>query len=157
MSRNSSKTGRQDRSTIYGVFLIFALLPTAFSVAFEHTPRGIASVQPWLMVVFPVVLLIAARFIPPMWDRSPVVAMSLVMVAAGAAIGFCWRTFDLLGFIGLTGTVQWMASAVVASAYFLFGLVMGHLRARTSTRHDNGLHPSRSGSAPAVVRERVRH
>lgn len=129
-----SSSRKQDGSTLYGVFAIVALLPAAFSVAFEHSARGSASVQPWLMALFPLVLLVAARFIPPAWGRSRAGAWALVGVAVVAAGVFSWHLAGLLGHLGVTGAVRWVAPVVIAAMYGVFGAVMGWIRQRSAIR-----------------------
>ena len=155
MPGNGSKVGKQDRSILYGVFLILAMLPAAFSVAFEYSARGISSAAPWVTVLFPFVLLVAARFIPSVWVGFRPAAWGLVAVAVAAGAGFCWHLSGLFGFLGVTGAVQWAAPVVIVVMYGLFGVLMGHLRSRTTS---SGYANSRREAVPAVVaRERVKH
>lgn len=134
MSSYGSRSGRQDRSTLYGVFAIVALLPAAFSVAFEHSARGVTSVQPWLTALFPLVLLVAARFVPPAWSRSRAGAWALVGIAVVAGGGFCWHLSGLLGHLGVTGPARFGAPIVIAAMYGAFGAVMGRIRQRAAIR-----------------------
>ena len=156
MPRNGAR--KQDRSTLYGAFAIIAMLPTAFSVAFEYSARGVSSAAPWLMALFPFVLLVAARFLPPAWTRSRLAAWGLVAVAVAAGAVFCWHLSGLLSFLGVAGVMRFVAPVVIAVMYGAFGALMGHIRNRTSTSsygYDNGLH--RNGSTRTVAaRERVR-
>ena len=110
------------------MFAILALLPTAFSVSFEYSARGIASGRPWLMSVFPMVLLLAARFYPPASRRSNVLAWLVVAVGAVAGGLFCADMAGLLGFLGVTAVMTFLVPFAVMVMYTLFGVAIGKAR-----------------------------
>jgi len=131
MSRHTAGK-KSDRSTLYGVFIMVALLPTAFSVAYEYSATGITSGRPWLVSLPPLVLLIAARFIPTAWSRSIVGTWLLTGLATVAGAGFVWHLSGLLGFLGVVGPVRIAVPVGIAVLYGGFGALMGFIRDRAS-------------------------
>lgn len=134
MPSYGSRSSKQDRSSLYGVFAIVAMLPTAFSVAYEYSARGVMSVQSWLTALFPLVLLLVVRFIPTMWRRSRAGVWALLGVAVATGGLFVWHLSGLLGYLGVTGPVRVVAPAVIAALYGGFGALMGWIRQRATTR-----------------------
>jgi hypothetical protein len=122
---------------VYGIFLILSLLPTAFAVAFEYSARGISSGRPWLMALFPLVMLVGSRFgLPAARLRSgiPLLLLCVVIVSAGAL--FCQDMAGLLGFLGVHNVIRFIAPVAIALMYVAFGVAMGGVRSPGNARHE---------------------
>ena len=132
-------TGRQDKVTIFGVFAILALLPTAFSVAFEFDATGLTSGRTWLVALLPMLLLVACRFIPTVWHRSRIGRWNLLTVATIAGLGFMWHLIGLFGFLAANPSVGYLAPVALAGMYAGFGLFIGRAHTRPTGGHSAGV------------------
>src|SRR5262245_6897443 len=124
MSRNVSQAANQERSALYGAFVVLALLPSLFCVAFALGVGGVASDRAWLTARYPVVLLVVARFIPTAWHRSRLLGWVLIAGAAAAGVLLWWHMGDLLGVLGLTSAIRLIVPAVLVVTYATFAIVV---------------------------------
>jgi hypothetical protein len=141
---------KRDRSTIYGVFAILALLPTAFEVAYQYSATGITSGRPWLVSLFPFVLLVAMRFVPTVWHWSIVARGMLVAVGAVASGLFAVHLYGFLGFLGVSSAARYGVPLAISMMYSLFGLAVGHAidRASRHAPHPGNTMPHRADDEP---------
>jgi hypothetical protein len=137
--RNS---GKPDRVTIFGVFAILALLPTAFSVAYEFNASGPTQGRTWLTALPPFALLVATRFIPSVWRRSRAGRWALITVAIVASAAFMWHMTGLFGFLAAIAWMHYLAPVAFVVLYAGFGLIIGRAHSRPSYGY------ARRGRAP---------
>src|SRR5262245_56338616 len=139
MSRNVSQAANQERSALYGAFVVLALVPSLFCVAFALGVGvgGVASGRAWLTALYPMVLLVVARFIPSAWRRSRLMGWVLIAGAAAAGVLLWWHMGELLGVLGLTSVMRLVVPAVLVVMYATFAIVVGSQAAqRSGISHD---------------------
>jgi len=97
------------------------------------------------MASFPMVLLVATRFIPAVWHRSRPGRWTLVGLAVAAGLAFCWHMTGLFGFLTASPSVRYLAPVVLAAMYAGFGLIVGRAHSRTGRSRQTSASASSSG------------